>query len=269
MQIAFWSPVHGQTATTANTVAITCALALEQQSKILLTHNHHKGSTLETCFLGTGRERSDTHKALDDTGIDGLGRFIRFNAPDEDSIRRYMTPVIKNHLDILTGTKQVSRDMFMKDQDTTFLSILDYAGRFYDMTCVDVAAGDNELSKKILAHSDIVVVNLNQNIAVLDEFFNKEISWKEKSMFLISFYDPQSKHHWKNIKRRYKITQPIGCIPYNRTYADAMGDGRVLEYWMRNRLEKGTKMADPFIESSRKSAQMLTEQIRQLEKGGA
>ncbi len=261
MQVAFWSTVHGQTTTTSNTVAIACMIALEYRLRTLVTHNHYEKSTLETSLLDKIYLRTELTE-LKDTGIDALSRFIKFNALDKESILSYSTTILRGRLDLLMGTKNANKDLYLSDLNGVIEIILNSVKEYYDLVLVDVAAGDNELSSKILSQADLIVVNLNQNTAVLEDFFQTRYNeLKEKCFFLISMYDEASKNHLKNIRRKYKIKDNIAVLPYCRAFADACNEGKAVDYFMKNLKADEDDLQYPFMTEVRNSVIGLLKQL--------
>lgn len=234
MKIAFWSNVHGQTTTTSNALAVTSMLALNQSIKMLLTHNHYRHSTIERTLLGYQGNRSDL-STLDDMGIDAVSRFIKFNQVESSCVENYATTVVKGRLDLLTGTRQTNESLYYKDVNHVIELILKEAQSQYDLLVVDVSAGDNHLSEKILENCDLVLVNLNQNIHVLEDFFSGQYSFK-KCLYLISMYDITSSFTLKNLVRKYpQLKGRVIPVPYTRSFGDALNKGDVVDYMARNK----------------------------------
>lgn len=261
MQIAFWSCVHGQTTTTSNTVALACMIALEYRFKTLVTHNHYEKSTLETSLLDRMYLRTELTE-LKDTGMDALSRFIKFNALDKESILSYTTTILKGRLDLLMGTKNANKGLYLSDLTGVIETILNSSKEYYDLLLVDVASGDNELSSKILSNADLIVVNLNQNTAVLEDFFNNSFGEiKQKCYFLISMYDESSRNNLKTIQRKYKIKDNIAVIPYCRPYADACNEGKAVDFFMKNSHADEEDVHYYFIKEVRESVIGLFKQL--------
>lgn len=261
MQIAFWSTVHGQTTTTSNAVAIACAIALDYRMKTLITHSHFDKSTLETSLLDKIYLNSEMTQ-LKDTGIDALSRFIKFSYLDKESVLSYTTTLIKGRLDLLIGTKNASRELYLSDFNSMLEAIMNSIRSHYDLLIIDVPAGNSELSQKMLSNSDLIVVNLNQNINVLEDFFNNEYQRvQQKCMFLISMYDENSRFVLRNLQRRYKIKDNIGCIPYCRSFADACSEGKAIDFFIRNLKASKDDIYYEFINEVRKSVMILFQQL--------
>ncbi|MFZ5988345.1 MAG: hypothetical protein ACOYWZ_14630 [Bacillota bacterium] len=256
MQIAFWSNVHGQTATTSNMVAVALMTALEYRLKVLITHNHFDKSTLESSLMDRRYLRNELTE-LSDSGIDALSRFIKFNKVDKESIVNYTTTLLRNKLDLLTGTTNTNRELYMNDLNDVIDLILSSAQEFYDLILIDVSSGRNELSSKILEHSQMIVVNLNQNINVLDEFFEEYKDIADKCVFLLGRYDNDSRLNVNNIKRRYSIKKNIAVIPYNIEFSDACSEGKAIDFFMKNLRVKKDDGNYYFIEEVRNAVKML------------
>lgn len=256
MQVAFWSTVHGQTATTSNTLILTLMTALEYRFKILITHNHYKRSTLETSILNKRYLKTELTE-LNDTGIDALSRFIKFNTVDKESISSYTTTLLENRLDLLMGTTHLNRQLYLSDLNMVIETILQAAKHYYDLLFIDVAAGDNELSNRILSSSDLIVINLSQNLYILEDFFNNNKHNLEKCIFLISMYDASSRYNLKTIKRKYMLKDKVATIPYCRAFSDACNEGKAIDFFMKNiNVDKNDHNYN-FINEARKAVQLL------------
>ncbi|MCX7920454.1 MAG: hypothetical protein N3B21_00305 [Clostridia bacterium] len=256
MRIAFWSNVHGQTATTSNMVAVALMTALEYRLKVLITHNHFEKSTVETSLVDRKYVKYELMD-LANSGIDALARFIKSNKLDKENISNYTTTLLKNKLDLLMGTSKTNKELYVNDLNNVIDLILESAKEFYDIVFIDVSSGNNELSSKILQHSEIIVVNLNQNINVLDDFFDNHKDMVDKSVFLIGKYNADSRINKKNIMRRYGIKKNIAVIPYNIEFSDACSEGRAIDLFMRNLAVKKDDLNYMFIEEVRNAVKLI------------
>jgi cellulose biosynthesis protein BcsQ len=209
-------------------------MGIDYRLKLLLTHNHFVKSTMETSLLDRGFFENDVG-VLKDMGIDALSRYIRYNKLDEDILKSYTQTHLRNRLDLLIGTRYVHKNLFLKEMESGIEEIFEIAKRFYDLILIDVAAGDNSLSEQVLEGADLIVVNLNQNMNVLEDFFTKEKRWGDKKyIFLISLYDEVSKYNVSYIRRRFKIRHSVLPVPYLRPFADACNEGRAIDFFIRN-----------------------------------
>lgn len=256
MRIAFWSNVHGQTATTSNIIAIALMTALEYRLKVLMTHNHFDRSTVETSLIEKKYLKNELME-LSDNGIDALARFIKSNKLDKDNIVNYTTTLLNKKLDLLTGTTHTNKEFYMSDINNVIDLILNLAKEFYDIVFIDVSSGKNELSSKILKNSDVIVVNLCQNAAVLDEFFEKYREHIEKCIFLVGRYDKDSRFNKKNIMRKYNIKKNIALIPYCIEFSDACSSGTAIDFFLKNISAKKDDLNYYFIEEVRNAVKII------------
>lgn len=233
MKVAFWSNVHGQTCTTSNALAISIMAVLEHPIRVLLTHNHYHHSTLEYTLFGKLNNTINMVE-FEDEGIDAVSRFIKYDGLDSQCIENYATNIIKNRLDFLAGTKHVHEDFYYQDLNEVIEAILDRAKASYDLSIIDVSAGENELANKILTSADLVVVNLNQNAYVLDDFFLNHYMNLKEMVFIIGRYDTSSKYNVKRIKQRYGIKEPIEYVPYSPNFLDAINSSDLIDFLARN-----------------------------------
>ncbi len=236
MKISFWSPVHGQTATTTNLSVIATFMSLTYTYKNLLMRNHFTKSTLEQHFLDMDYLNAVN---LTDTGVDSLYRQMINQSVDSKMVSNYTTMLLRKRLDLLIGTYATNKDIYNKNFLQTYEELLELTGVNYDFTLIDVNAGiENKLSEKMLFNSNLIIINLNQNKHVLDNLFNSNtynqiINDNEiKIMYVIGMYDKYSKkYNIKNICRAYNIPKnKIGVIPYSRKLADYCNDGKVIEF---------------------------------------
>lgn len=240
--VAFWGPYHGQVGTTSNVVCASTMIGLEYEIKTLIAHTHYKKSRLESSFI----KEEEKLALLDfqDTGIDALERLARSNHLTRDNIFYYTHALLGEHrLDMLNGTSKPTEEIYENINDV-IPQIIETAKSYYDLTLVDINSGSrNVLSKKVLSLADLIVVNLNQNLSLLEEYFNghdiPEELRDKKTIFVLGQYDQNSKYTVRNITKRFAIKDKIYVIPHNTEFMDACNDKDVLEYFKRNqRLRK-------------------------------
>lgn len=212
--------------------AVAVLTALEYRLRILISHTHFDRSTLETSFIERKYIRNEL-TGLSDTGIDALSRFIRFNKVEKDEIAGFATTILKNRLDLLFGTQNINREMFVSSLKDVIGSILHSASGCYDLVLVDTAPGQNEISTKILEQSDLIVVNLSQNIHVLDDFLGMNPEYRDRMMVLLGKYDENSRFNLRAIRKKFGALQ-VQVIPYDIGFADACSESRVIDFFIKN-----------------------------------
>jgi hypothetical protein len=277
-QVAFWGTAHGQVATTANVIASATIIGLEYSLRTLVAHTHWSRSTLEAAFLKHTSYREESLVDFSDTGIDALERLARSGRLTPEIIQDYTKPILKDRLDLLSGTTKPDEEMFSSIHEV-IPGIFATANKFYNLSLIDVNSGSkNTLTNTVLRSSDLVVVNLNQNISLLERFFSKE-DWPDvldEKPFLIVLgqYDPESKYTATNIARRFRYKGPIYTVPYCTAFMDACNDRNVLDFFLRNRYVTKGHENYAFIQEVRKLGKAILEHLKidpeaALEEGSA
>lgn len=254
MQVSFWSNSH-QLGTTQNMAAVAVLTALEYRLRVLITHTHFDRSSLESAFIEKRYLRNELAD-LSDTGIDALSRFVRFNRVDRDVIAGFSTTILKNKLDLLFGTRNTNREIFFSNLKNVIGTILQSASDNYDLVMIDTAPGDNEISAKILEQSDLIVVNLSQNVHILEDFLEGSMDYQDKMMILLGKYDANSRFNLKAIRKKAASAQVL-AIPYDISFADACAESRVVDFFMKNLTVERDDPHFPFIQGVRETAEAI------------
>ncbi|MEK4487999.1 hypothetical protein MHH81_21045 [Psychrobacillus sp. FSL H8-0484] len=245
--IVSWSPVHGQSATTSNTVALASMFSLDGHNHSLLTHTQLTYSTLEYLF------QSD-NPGFDDGGMEALERLVKSKLLKSEAIPDYAITIYKNRLDLLLGSNKAWDNSV--EADRLLRSVLNVAATHYNTLWIDAHSGTfNHTSKSLFKDADLVLVNLPQNKYIIESFFNGESFPEELKgkpyVVLISTYDENASFSIRNIKRTFKVKVPLYPIMYSSGYRDAINQQEVSDFFYRSvNLKKGDREYS-FIESLR------------------
>ncbi|MBO0589265.1 MULTISPECIES: hypothetical protein [unclassified Sporosarcina] len=242
--IVNWSPVHGQSATTSHTIALSSMLSLDQSYRSLLTHAQLSYATMDSIY-------SDSKKpGFEDGGVVALERLVKSKLLKPEDVPNYTETIYKNRLDYLSGSMREG-----DNSDGKKLNVILHAAQVeYDFVWIDVQAGTKDRTTvELLKNADFVLVNLPQNKYIIEKFFDdipEEL--KDKPYFvLIGLYDLNANYSIRNIKRQLKSKVPIFTIPYATGFRDAVNQESVTEFFVRMlRVEKGDLLY-PFIDSVR------------------
>lgn len=235
MKIVFWSPVHGQSASTSNTLIISLLAGIFMKKKCLLTQTHFNYNNLEAPLV-----QSNTKSDLDyfmDVGIDALVKRFKAERINYKIIENCCISLIDTNISLLPGTTKINREDFEDEIGLIAPGLIKEFDLFYDYVFVDANPSQNELSSKLMEDASLVVVNLSQNIGVVDMFFQSFRSEiKNKVFYLFGSYDCNSIYNINNIRRKYKevTISNSGVIPYNTGFKDAQIGGRVIEFVRKN-----------------------------------
>jgi hypothetical protein len=263
MIISFWSPVHGQTAVTSNVQAVSLIAGMEFRSKVLLTQTHFQYNNLEAPLIGANS--SDRNNAsmeyFVDIGIDALLRYYKVAPLDLATLDRCCIYQPNTNVLLLPGTTKRIRESFEYEMDSTFIKLLRNIDGISGNVLIDICSGSNSLSRKIISSSDLTVVNLNQNMNVIDLYFNQyHEHMSGKVFYLFGNYDRRSKYNINNIRRkyaRYINRENSGVIPYNTFYMDAQCDHRIVDFIKNNLTHSKNEENNYFIVKSKSATEKI------------
>ena len=104
-----------------------------------------------------------------------------------------------------------------------------------DLILVDTSAAPLASTRKILQQADLVVVNLSQNRQMLDHFFRNYSAVRKKAFYLIGNYDAESELTRAEVIKQYRIPgNSLGVIPHNVQFSDAVSDGKLIRFLLKN-----------------------------------
>lgn len=214
-------------------IALASAIALENEYRCILTEAHFKLNKLEAYLIGS---REYSQEIFIDVGIDGLARSIKLAPLDKGIIENYSIPFLNNKLSLLPGTSIDNKAIYMDFMKTSINRILEEMKEHYDLVFIDLNSGLDEISKLVIDQADIVVVNLNQNKNILDDYFHKQYINKKNIIYLLGGYHKGSSYNIHNLKLKYRQLSkaPTFVIPHCTEFMDAQSDGLVIDFMKRN-----------------------------------
>ena len=277
--ITFASEDVKETGQSLSVAAIATAMAIEHNYKILVFSTDFLDKTLESCFWNLNIRRGglfSSAKFMDvSNGLEGLVRTFASNRASSDIIRSYAKPVLKDRLDVLQSSKTVD----YKEYDNIskyFFQIADVANTYYDIVFIDLSKKmSKENRDKILNISDLIVVNLRQNMSAINKFMElkteNEFFRKSNVLLMLGRYNPNSKYSSKNVARFLKEKNIPFTIPYNILFADDCSEGKVIDYFLKMQRLLGNKEYDNkdtfFIKELRNSINILEYKMQEKKNG--
>ncbi len=231
LKIAFWSPVPGQSGVTSNMLAVAVMSSMILKKSTLLLHNHFYDKSLERAVFGkdTGIDM------FADIGLDSLSRNIKISELNEDIINNSSISLYNNRIHILPGTTKENKNLFESELSQNLPSIINSINKFYDLVFMDLVPGSEATSKRMKEDADLIVVNLPQNKNVIDDYLSKYHLPKDKTVYLIGKYNGNSRYNLTNLERSYHcLKNKTAVIPYNVEFMDALIDGKLMNYTMKN-----------------------------------
>lgn len=264
LKIAFWSNSPGKSGVTGNLSCISIVSAMYQPSEMVLFENHVNINNLGSTFLN-----QNSYDKLQEKNSyfveNGLGRILSYcdmgNLVNAGMVHRSCLSVFDQRVFYLPtgGMNPDLMEYRLKRHAGEAMSLLE---EVYSTVCIDISSSSLESSRKILKEADLVVVNLCQNRQQLSHFFRNYSEIQQKAFYVIGNYDPQSEITKYDIVNRFGLPgHQIGTIPYNRRFADALTEGKVIPFLLRN-YDCGKENANYDFMSAVKETVCLYEQAK-------
>ena len=242
--ITFWSNNEKAIGQTVSAATAATVMAMEHNYKVLLISVDFNNDVIENCF-GAQESNKEILKSLVrkpqinlDSGINGLLKLADSNRVTPDVIHDYTKIVFKNRLEVLYSPMNVLDEKEKVRLMEEMKNIILNAARYYDQVFVDLKKGFKYNEQlEILKSSDVVVVNIDQNIKTIESIFElNEINFlQHKIIWNINKYDKNSKYNLKNLSRTILKKQAVYETDYNTLLLDATQEGSIAEVLLRLR----------------------------------
>lgn len=240
--IAFWSPWHGQTKTTASMAAVAMAMNNISNDSVALFHTQSGMADLEGMF----DNRMDSEKRIklyEGSGINSLLLEFKQTEIGRDNVVKASLPTAIDGVVFLPGLEMDTQMAKMDDvREILYTLAVRDIPKAFDWTFVDLASGNNPLSMKIMEAADVVVVTISQNVAIWERFFDEyeNIADNPNVFYVIGGHRQESSYGIRNFRRIQHVDKKkSGIVPDSIGYMDAISNGRVAEFFLMN--EKATK----------------------------
>ncbi len=260
MKICFWSPVRGVAGVTTNMACISALLAIGKKGKTMVLENHYNirgiGDILmEQEAVDAFREHGEYHSCY---GVEYLLKRIYSGEPGEKLIHHAAVPLLFSSMFYIPQGRIVNREVF----DYEFRMVYDLLFRALeshsDYIFIDTETNRNLSSNIILSQSDLVVVNLPQDMEQMSLFFREQKSLQEKAVYLIGSYQEELSCNLSCICQQFHIPKGrIGIIPYNMEMQDAMGNGHLLQFLNRNYFQAEDSQNEYLLRYAKRAARMI------------
>ena len=277
----FVNNIEEQTGKTMSLVAIATHMAIDYNNRILIISTTNKEDKINSCFFeekqvkkirfgifGENRATIDT-----ESGIEGIAKMARSNKLTPEMITNYTKVVFKDRLEILLGAedKDNLNDQEKKQIEEEYVDLINIASMYYDKVFVDLDNNLNEeIRKKIIDRSDLVIVNTSQNYSSLKKLkANKEkeeLLKSPKTLLLIGRYDKYSKYNVKNVTRYLEEKNQVLSVPYNTLYFEAANEAGVPDLFLRFKKTIDSEDRNAiFIQEIDRATQNIIYRLQELE----
>ena len=275
--VTFWSNGREQTGKTLSMVAISTYMAIEHNMKILLVSTANNNNVLHNCYFDKQTSKKTTFgffaprssEIAMQSGMEGLIRIARSNKISAENIKDYTKVVFKDTLEILfSGKEEGNTD----NVSQYYPEIVKTANQYYDLIFVDLDANiDEDIQREMMRNSNLVVANINQRLACVDNFKNErqhdEILGSKKTIVLAGRYDKFSRYTAKNISR-YLGEKHVITVPYNTLFFDSAEVGQVPDMFFEFAKNKNLDREDRnyvFFQEISRAAEIIQYKIQELE----
>lgn len=269
--ISFWSEGDREAGKTASLAAIATQISIDNTYKTLIFNAEYNDSSLEECFWPPKKPRKEAfmlgNRADLATGTIGVAKAILSNKTSPEIIKYYTKTIYKDRLELLTEDNITQEDY--QNQRRTYKEIAKIANRYYNLVLVDISGSPEEsITRSILEESDIVVVNLPQNIKKINEYLELKRTNKvfntEKTIVLIGRCDKNSKYNAKNLSRQTNI-RDLYPVPYNTQFLEAINEGKITEFFTKFRGRIHPDENTYFLEEVKKNSERILEKLKELQ----
>lgn len=269
--ISFWSEGDKEAGKTASLAAIATQISIDNTYKTLIFNAEYNDSSLEECFWPPKKPKKEAfmlgNRADLATGTTGVAKAILSNKTSPEIIKYYTKTIYKDRLELLTEDNITQEDY--QNQRRTYKEIAKIANRYYNLVLVDISGSPEEsITRSILEESDIVVVNLPQNIKKINEYLELKRTNKvfntEKTIVLIGRCDKNSKYNAKNLSRQTNI-RDLYPVPYNTQFLEAINEGKITEFFTKFRGRIHPDENTYFLDEVKETSERILEKLKELQ----
>ena len=258
MNIVFWSKASGRGATSGNMLAVSIMSSLVYSVKGILVQLDYCSRSIDDVFSNRKHTNliMEEYAYYNQKGIDELIDKCQLKDLDILDMKENIIPVMDTNMSYLPTSKRIRSGINEKEMvqsSKAIMNLLNQVGQYNFIDCVN---GDRQLSKTILRNADVIVVNICQGMNLEEIIRDKSIM--KKAVFLVGRYDDKSNDNVFEIRKKYGIDKElIGVIPYNIGFHDAIEEGKVVNYFIKNISAKRNNTNFSFINSVFRSANIV------------
>jgi len=248
LKTVFWSHVRGQCGTTLHLASVAVAEALYYDTKVVLMENHDHLLNIEQCLVNKPRDMLlHENGSYSSYGLENLMEQFKTCGIENEKrlIRKCALSFIHDRLYYLPHGYLRNRDLLDYEFSKNMVGLFSGLERYFGNVYIDTFATGCLSTKLIVDCADLIVVNLNQNPAVLDNFFSNFSMLRSKAIFVLGNYNPGRINSVKSIRRKYQIAEDrIFAVPFCIEAAESESDGGMVNFIARNYIEPSLECRD-------------------------
>lgn len=271
MKVAFWSNLRGKSCVTSNLacISVLSALAYPGDGKTILLENHQNIMNLGSVLSGQKSKLRVKEKSIYGVGF-GFFSLLRLleqgQELSEENYYRFALHFLGNRLWYFPMEDVRNSEFLEYRLEKDCIKTMSCLEQQDNLVMVDTSSAPLPSSRKILQEADVVVVNLTQNQQAMSHFFRNYSDVQRKAFYLVSNYDEDSDLSKAEIVSRFRIPgNQIGTIPHSSGFADAVSEGKLIPFLLKN---YDCVPDDPnytFIRGARESANLFLGKLRNLQ----
>lgn len=218
--------------------AISTMLSLIYPAKTVILENHYHHNSLYSGFYGMERRKYCNTKEdyfFHPKGMDAVFRDTKDQITWEEKILSSLTEVIQNRLYYMPQGRLLNHLAYEYTFHSEIQMLIQRLNQYADYVFIDTMNGNNLSTKLILEQADLVVVQLEQEFHILEEFFENYSALRNKAVFLINNYKPNSIYSVKYMLKRYHISKSsIIPISFNMQLSESYLQGLLISFLSSN-----------------------------------
>lgn len=261
--IVFWSPKPGHSGVTACVCAVAAALTTGKEARpAAVAHTFLSKYELEGRLDCHIEERQ--RELYERMGLSALMLRLKKEELKEEAVRHCGILLPGSMLELFPGGGRSLFALQEKEREEILLALLlEKLPIAYGLVLVDLVPGSSRLSLNAIEKADITVIVLPQDPKFWRRFFSEEF-WKLKAknvFFLLGGALMNAKYGLKEFLRiagDATDKNRVGMIPRNTEYLEAMAEGRVIEFFLRNECGRKREGNAAFMEQARRAARSLS-----------
>lgn len=257
--VTFWSPYAGKSKVTSTMCAVVAAFGMQYpEFEAAVTHINPDSMDLEERL--DYRVRTEEKKELyETTGLSSMALNYMQAVLTPEKIRRCSIPLFMKSLHLFPGfgKKEFSEEIL-------FHLLTEYLMEEFAVVFLDLGSGEKNLSVRLMEKADLIVPVFPQYPFQPEYFFSAgRGTLKEKEyLIVLGGYMEKSKYSRKYYERRYRDRgMELGTIPENTGFFDAMADGNVLDFFLKNQYAEKKEENYEFVVQAKKTAECIQKKL--------
>lgn len=258
MNIVFWSECQGRCATSGNMLAVSVMSSLVYSVKGIVMQFDNCSKAIDDVFEGKKPANllMEEYAYYSKKGIDELLDKSQLKEISVEDIRNNAIPVRNTGISYIPVSKRIKSGLSDKEIISSTKKIMELLNENGGYNFIDCINGEKSVTKNIVSHADVVVVNLCQGMNADRLTLSDQIM--KKAVFLVGKYDAASNENLTAICKKYNIERErIVAIPYNIEFHDAMQEGRLVPFLTKQIMARRSDSNFTFINGVFRATDMI------------